>query len=67
MVNNNIGVILGKSTAVLQSYRPSGSLFEKKSFQIWSRGVHVPKFRTLSFFVWPEGETQTHTHINDQT
>ena len=30
---------------------------------MWSRGTWVPNFRSLSFFVWPGGLTQIHTHI----
>ena len=42
---------------------PLGVIFSKKQknrFQIGSRRVCVPNFRSVSFFLWPKGAVQTH-------
>ena len=44
---------------------PQGNFYEKKqkknSFQIWSRGVCIPNFRPVSFFVWSGSRVNTDT------
>ena len=46
-----------------QTNGPLGHFFEKKKqqkicFQIWSRGVYVLNYRSVSFFVWSGGLVQ---------
>ena len=54
-----------RDTAVFRGYWPSGSLVRKKiRFEIWSKGVCVPNFRSVQFFVWPGGVLHPYTSEN---
>ena len=45
---------------------PQGDFFEKKSFYIWFRRGCLPNARSLQFFVWSGGDTQTNKHLTDK-
>ena len=45
-----------------------GNFYEKKQknyFWIWSRGLCVQNFKSLSFFVWPGGSVQTNIYTSE--
>ena len=63
--NEAIEEIYGKSTrhgSVSRLADPRITFFKKNHktpFFISSRGVCVPNFRSVSFFIWPDGPVQT--------